>query len=156
IGDSGAPPRAHRPRETRMTKPPEARRDGPPQGESDARRNQLRLLVAALTLASLWVARSFLLELAWAVTLAIALWPLYSRALAHRTGRRAPILLPLGFTLATGLVVMMPIALIAVEAARDSAAAMQWLNQAQSTGIPAPGWLDQVPLAGPRLAIWWQ
>jgi predicted PurR-regulated permease PerM len=139
-----------------MTKPPEARRDGPPQEESDAHRGQLRLLVAALTLASLWVARSFLLELAWAVTLAIALWPLYSRALAHRSRSGAPILIPLGFTLATGLVVMMPIALIAVEAARDSAAAMQWLNQAQSTGIPAPSWLGQVPLAGPRLAVWWQ
>src|SRR6185369_5755128 len=64
--------------------------------------------------------------------------------------------LPLGFTLATGLVVMMPIALVAVEAARDSQAAAQWLDHAQSAGIPAPLWLGQVPMAGPRLLEWWQ
>src|SRR5689334_25441993 len=102
----------------RMTKPPTAVREDPPP-EGDVYRTQLRLLVALLTLASLWVARSFLLELAWAVTLAVALWPLYGRALARRRRKGPPILAPLGFTLATGLVVMMPIALVAVEAARD-------------------------------------
>jgi len=120
------------------TAPSEAAADEP-----GAHRNQLRLLVGLITLASLWVARSFLLELAWAVTLAVALWPLYSRALAHRRRAGRPILLPLGFTLATGLVVMMPITLIALEAARDSQAALQWLGQAQSTGIAAPSWLGQ-------------
>ena len=139
-----------------MTKPPQARRDGPPQGESDARRNQLRLLVAALTLASLWVARSFLLELAWAVTLAIALWPLYRRALDRRGKKGPQILIPLGFTLATGLVVMLPIALVAVEALNDSEAALQWLSQAQRAGIAAPPWLGQLPMVGPSVAAWWQ
>ena len=33
---------------------------------------------------------------------------------------------------------MMPITLIALEAARDSEAALQWLNHAQGAGIPAP------------------
>jgi predicted PurR-regulated permease PerM len=138
-----------------MTKPPTAASDSPSDAQ-DAHRNQLRVLVALITLASLWVARSFLLELAWAVTLAVALWPLYSRALARRRRKGTPILLPLGFTLATGLVVMMPITLIALEAAHDSEAALQWLNQAQSTGIAAPPWLGQVPIAGSRLAAWWQ
>ncbi|MBV9882329.1 MAG: AI-2E family transporter [Sphingomonadaceae bacterium] len=121
-----------------------------------ARAVQMRLLVAAITLASLFVARSFLLELAWAVTLAIALWPLYRQALARRKHGGPPVLIPLGFTLATGLVVMMPIALVAIEAARDSEAAVQWLNHAQSSGIPAPAWIAQVPMVGPRLAAWWQ
>jgi predicted PurR-regulated permease PerM len=116
--------------------------------------NQMRLLVALLTLVSLWIARSFLLELAWAATLAVALWPLYRRATKGRGTK--PILIPLGFTAATGLVVMMPIALVAVEAARDSEAALQWLNQAQSAGIAAPSWLGQLPVAGPSLARWWQ
>ena len=139
-----------------MTKPP-TRREEPPPDEAASHRGQMRLLVALLTLAALWVARSFLLELAWAATLAIALWPLYDRALQRRRRKSAPpILLPLGFTLATGLVVMLPIALVAVEAARDSAAAAEWLNHAQSTGLPAPAWLGQVPIAGPRLAQWWQ
>jgi len=109
-----------------------------------------------LCLAGLWVARSFLLELAWAATLAVALWPLYSRATAHRDDDRLPVLIPLGFTLATGLVVMVPIALVAVEAANDSDAALQWVSHAQQSGIPAPSWLGQVPIAGSSLALWWQ
>jgi predicted PurR-regulated permease PerM len=137
-----------------MTEPPTVR---PEDGAPDKTHvNQMRLLVALLTLAALWVARSFLLELAWAATLAIALWPLYRRAVERRTGTKRPILIPLGFTLATGLVVMMPIALVAVEAASDSEAALQWLSQAQSAGIAEPAWLGRLPLAGPTLAIWWQ
>jgi predicted PurR-regulated permease PerM len=116
----------------------------------------MRLLVALLTLASLWVARSFLLELAWAVTLAVALWPLYRRALDRREKKGPAILIPLGFTLATGLVVMLPIALVAVEAVSDSEAALQWLSHAQSAGIAAPSWLGQVPMIGPSVAEWWQ
>ena len=64
-------------------------------------------------------------------------------------------LIPLGFTLATGLVVMLPIALVAVEAANDSDAALQWLSQAQQTRHPTPTWLGQVPIAR-LLASWWQ
>src|SRR4051794_5156730 len=138
----------------RMTKPPTPKQEE--RVPDTGHRTQLRLLVALLTLASLWVARSFLLELAWAVTLAVALWPLYRRALARRAKPGPSILVPLGFTIATGLVVMMPIALVAVEAARDSDAAVQWLNHAQSAGIAAPAWLDRVPMVGSRLALWWQ
>jgi predicted PurR-regulated permease PerM len=86
----------------------------------------------------------------------VALWPLYRRATAHRDESRPLILIPLGFTLATGLVVMLPIALVAVEAANDSDAALQWLSHAQSAGIPAPAWLGRVPIAGSSLASWWQ
>ena len=124
--------------------------------DEEAHRNHMRWLVALLCIAGLWVARSFLLELAWAATLAVGLWPLYSRAVAHRTGEGLPVLIPLGFTLATGLIVMMPIGLVAVEAANDSDAALQWLNHAQRTGIPAPNWLGQMPIAGSSLAMWWQ
>src|SRR5947209_10288109 len=40
---------------------------------------QLRLLLVVLTLAGIWIARDFVLELAWAVVMAVALWPLYRR-----------------------------------------------------------------------------
>lgn len=137
-----------------MTKVPTPVQEGP--APDTAHRTQMRLLVALITLASLWVARSFLLELAWAATLAVALWPLYRRALDRRTKKGPPILIPLGFTLATGLVVMLPIAMVAVEAVSDSEAALQWLTQAQRTGIAAPSWLGQLPMVGPSVAAWWQ
>lgn len=138
-----------------MSKPPVLRPEPTP-AEQAGHANQLRLLVALLTLASLWVAYAFLLELAWAATLAVALWPLYRRAIDRPRGPVTRILIPLGFTLATGLVVMLPIAMIAVEAANDSEAALQWLSHAQQAGIAAPAWLGDLPLAGPSLASWWQ
>jgi predicted PurR-regulated permease PerM len=117
---------------------------------------QLRLLLIFLTLAGIWIARDFVLELAWAVTMAVALWPLYRRLIPEqRPGHRPPILAPLAMTLATGLVLMLPLAIVAVEAARDSQAAMTWLAQAQKQGVPTPAWVGHLPLAGGRAAAWW-
>lgn len=137
-----------------MAEPRTPKAESRPPGKAASHLNPMRLLVALLTLACLWIARSFLLELAWAATLAVALWPLYRRATGSRAGKQ--ILIPLGFTLATGLVVMVPLALVAVEAARDSDAALQWLGHAQSAGIPVPAWLGPFPIVGPALASWWQ
>jgi predicted PurR-regulated permease PerM len=123
--------------------------------EAGARLVPMRLLVLLLTLAGLWIARSFLLPLAWAVTMAVALWPLYRRAASHRADGRQPILLPMAFTLATALVLMLPLAIVAVEAARDSDAALQWVAAAQKQGVQVPSWLQGLPLLGPRAASWW-
>ncbi|HEX4738590.1 MAG TPA: AI-2E family transporter [Allosphingosinicella sp.] len=133
--------------------PPELK--GQPPEEAQAHLNQMRLLVALMTLVGLWIARDFLLELAWAVTLAVALWPLYMRATGGRKARGTRNLIPLGFTLATGLVLMLPLAVVAVEAARDSQAALQWVAQAQKSGVPQPSWLGHLPFGG-RLSGWWQ
>jgi predicted PurR-regulated permease PerM len=115
----------------------------------------LRLLVLLLTLAGLWIARSFVLPLAWAVTMAVALWPLYRRLSPPRSSGHRPILAPLGLTLATGLVLMLPLAMVAVEAARDSALAVEWVSVAQKQGVQPPGWLAGLPLVGARAAEWW-
>lgn len=119
------------------------------------RRLPMRFLILVLTLLGLWIARSFLLQLAWAAVMAVALWPLYRRHAKTGQGGR-PILAPLAFTLATGLVLMLPLAIVAVEAARDSQAALDWVTQAQKVGVRPPSWLAALPLLGPRLAAWWQ
>src|SRR3954470_7694826 len=84
--------------------------------EGGARLVPMRLLVLLLTLIGLWIARSFVLQLAWAVTMAVAFWPLYRRLAPPRPGGRRPVLAPLGLTLATGLVLMLPLAMVGVEA----------------------------------------
>ena len=135
-----------------MADPPVPAPDDTTQDEAQSRLTQMRVLVFIFTLAGLWIARSFLLEVAWAVTLAVALWPLYRLV----PGRGPRILAPLGFTLAAGLVLMLPLAVVITEAARDSDAAIQWIGHAQQSGVPTPGWIAHLPLAGPRLGSWWQ
>jgi predicted PurR-regulated permease PerM len=128
-----------------------------PTREGKAHLTQMRLLVVVLTLVGLWMARSFLLQLAWAATIAVSLWPLYCRV--SRPGRKAGplrVAAPLGFTLATGLVLMVPLVVVAIEAARDSQAALDWLAVAQKQGVPVPHWLAGLPLVGARAAAWWR
>jgi len=118
---------------------------------------QLRLLLVVLTLAGIWIARDFVLELAWAVVMAVALWPLYRRlAPPRRAGRGLPVVAPLVVTIGIGLILMMPLGIVAVEVARDSQAAMSWVTTAQKQGLPAPQWLGHLPLAGGRAVAWWQ
>ncbi|MFL6861796.1 MAG: AI-2E family transporter [Allosphingosinicella sp.] len=129
-----------------------------PEEKGDARHlRQLRLLAFLLTLVALWMARSFLLQLVWAGTMAVALWPLYRRGAPPRgEAARRRILLPLAFTLATGLVLMLPLGIVAIEAARDSQAALDWVGAAQKQGVPPPSWLGGLPVLGGRALGWWR
>ena len=139
-----------------MTEPTPPELHGQRPEEAHEHMNQLRVLVGLLTLTGLWIARSFLLELAWAVTLAVALWPLYCRARQGRAPIVRRVLMPLGFTLGTGLVLMLPLAIVAVEAAQDSQAALQWMAGAQKNGVSTPGWLYHLPMVGQRVGDWWR
>jgi len=124
---------------------------GPAQGA--VRTRQIYLTVVIMLLA-LWMAREFLTPLAWAAVLAIAEWPLYRRALDRAPAR--PVLVALGFALATALMVILPLSLAAVTLAQESDTALAWLQHAQHAGLAMPAWLPQVPLAGGRLAQAWQ
>lgn len=125
-----------------------------PASESAAHLTQMRVLVFLLTLAGLWIARSFLLQLAWAVTLAIALWPLYRRLVPKRSVSGYRVIGPLAFTFATAIVLILPLIVVVVEAARDSQAALVWIGQAQRTGVPPPEWLGHMPFGGRLHAFW--
>src|SRR4051794_885139 len=83
---------------------PATRRGGP------ERRRRSRLVVAAAL--ALWVARDYLAALAWAVLIAVAIWPLQRRLATALPERRT-----LAATLSTilaGLAVLAPVALVAV------------------------------------------
>jgi len=111
-------------------------------------------LTAAIILLAIWMAWEFLTPIAWAVVLAMAEWPLYARALRRFPNR--PGLIALGFTLATALFVIGPLSLAAVTLAQESQGAIDWFQQVQKAGLPAPPWLGGLPLAGDKAAAWWQ
>src|SRR5205823_14912439 len=63
--------------------------------------------------------------------------------------------LPLAFTIAVGAILILPFAVIAAEAVRDSDSVAHWLLQATHKGVPPPDWLAVVPGVGRWLVMWW-
>ena len=123
--------------------------------ESGPSKTAMRVLALVLALAGLWVARAFLLQIAFAVILAVAIWPLYRRLRRRAVRPERKFFLPLTFTIAVAAILMLPFAVVAAEAVRDSDSAAHWLLQATHNGVPAPGWLASVPGAGRWLVLWW-
>jgi predicted PurR-regulated permease PerM len=112
------------------------------------------LLWAMLALA-VWTAQEFLLPLAFGVILAVALWPLNRRWAGPGTGLRARLVVPLAISLATSLMFILPLTAALLEAAVQGQALLDWLGKAESTGMPPPDWLADVPLVGRRAVVWW-
>ena len=104
----------------------------------------------------LWVARDFLVALTWAGLIAITAWPIYTRFATRLAGSRASALAPLLFTILTGLVLLVPVALAMHQLAQGSDALAHSLKQLQENGIPVPAWLAQLPIAGEYLDRWWR
>ena len=109
-----------------------------------------------LVLLALWVARDFLVPLAWAAVIAIAVWPAYARFTALVPGRRSDVLAPLVFTLLTGVVLLVPVILLVPHIAQASDAFVRWITELRENGIAVPGWAAQLPVAGEFLARWWE
>lgn len=124
-----------------------------PAAEPAGVRTRQLYLTAAIMLLAIWMAWPFLIPIIWAAVLALAEWPLYTRAL--KRFRVRPGLLALGFTLATALFVIVPLSLTALSLARESQGALAWLRHVQQAGLPAPSWIGGLPL-GARIADWWQ
>ena len=137
----------------RRTAEPATATPGPAADDAGVRTRQLYLTLAIVALA-LWMAWEFLIPIAWAAVLAMAEWPLYARALKRFPNR--PTLLTLGFTLATALFVIGPLSLAAVTLAQESQGALDWFQHVQKEGLAAPAWLPGIPLAGDKIAGWWQ
>jgi predicted PurR-regulated permease PerM len=63
---------------------------------------------------------------------------------------------PLLFTLLTGVVLVVPMILTVHQIAQGSDAFAHWVTQLRQEGIPVPGWVAQLPIAGEYLDRWWQ
>lgn len=117
-------------------------------------RGRQRWLTVIIILLALYVAKDFLAPIAWAGVLALAMWPVFLRAVARAGGHDGAI--AIGFVLATALLVMMPLAIVAGSLVQESQVAATWVNGVSKTGLPAPQWLASLPLMGPRALAFWQ
>ncbi|MBM3562674.1 MAG: AI-2E family transporter [Alphaproteobacteria bacterium] len=112
-------------------------------------------LSATLVALGLYVLENYLRALAWALVLAVALWPLYDRARRQASPGTAQNLLPIVFTALVGLTIFLPVATLAVDAVRELRDLVAYGREAEKSGIPAPDFITNLPYVGQWIASWW-
>jgi predicted PurR-regulated permease PerM len=113
----------------------------------------LTLLLAGL---GLWTLHRYLPALIWASILAIAVWPMFQRALRRWPPGPHNVLLPSAFTVLIGLVFIVPFVLVAYQASKEVRGVYETIDQARNEGIPPPQWLGSLPIGGAQAMHWWQ
>jgi len=91
--------------------------------------------------------------LAWAVVVAIAIWPLFERTRQRQRNRTAA---AAEATLLIGVVVIVPLIILGIELGHQGVATVQWIREAERVGAPAPEWLGRLPLVGAYVSDWWE
>jgi predicted PurR-regulated permease PerM len=122
------------------------------------RETRLARLVVALLLAALglWISANFLPALLWAVVICVAIDPLHMCLRGKRPGRKARVAIPALLTLLVATAIVIPLVIGIAQAAREVRAVAGWIAQAQSNGLPIPGWVDDLPVARDAVTHWWQ
>jgi predicted PurR-regulated permease PerM len=122
-----------------------------------AHRRARFLLGALLAFIGLWLLWDFLVPLVWAVVLAVATWPAYHWLVHGRpVGPHGRIMAPLGMTLLVGLVLMVPLALVIAELARELPLLARSITSLEREGMPPPDWVAHLPFVGSYAETWWQ
>jgi predicted PurR-regulated permease PerM len=109
-------------------------------------------LTTALLVIGTWIIWDFLPALLWAVVVAIAIWPWFERSRLRRWSRTAA---AAETTILISLVLIVPLIILGVEIGREAVVTVQWIREAERSGIPAPDWLGQLPLVGSFMTDWW-
>jgi len=123
---------------------------------TDARAHRIAKasLGVLLALFGIWISASFIPALIWAAVIAIAIDPLYARAeLRWPGGRRA--WLPAIATFLIAILVLAPLTVAVVEAAREARTLIAWLADARANGLAQPDWVQRLPYAN-MISDWWQ
>jgi predicted PurR-regulated permease PerM len=121
----------------------------------DLARTTFQLLaLGTLIAASLWIIKPFLVPLTWAITIAVATWPLLLRLQAMLGGRRS--LAVAAMTLALLLVLVVPLYLGVATVVSNSHQIVDWSRSVAALAVPEPpAWVSALPLLGPSLAERW-
>lgn len=107
-----------------------------------------------LALFGIWISATFIPSLIWAGIIAVAIDPLYARAEARwPRGRKA--WLPSIATILIAVLVLAPLTIGVIEAAREARTVVAWLADARANGLAEPDWVQNMPFAT-EISNWWQ
>ena len=108
-----------------------------------------------LLLLGAWVLHSYLDLLVWAVVLAISTWPIYQRLLAATELKGKVTWIALGLTLLMGALIFVPVGYGLSRLVDEAQLLGQIFSNAQSTGIPCPAWVENLPWIGATAKVYW-
>lgn len=109
------------------------------------------LLIAILTVSTYWILQPFLVAIVWALTIAVATWPLVLRLQGRFGGRRGPAAAVMTLVLLSVVVVPLVLAVVAIVGRSDEFAS----SLAQVTIPQTPSWVRGLPFVGAKLAERW-
>jgi len=119
------------------------------------RQTAIIVLVLVLTGLGLYTLRPFLSALVWASIFAIALGPLYRRAVNRFGTGRHNVLMPLVFTLGVALIFIAPLTLVGFQVAHETHNAAEWLSDVETNGLPVPDAVKNLPFMQGQIEEWW-
>jgi predicted PurR-regulated permease PerM len=125
-------------------------------GASSPQQAAKGVLVLLLTLVGLWTLHGYIPALLWAAILAIAVWPLYARAVRRWPPGRHNVLLPALFTAAVALIFVVPLVMVTIQASREVHGVFEAITKARTDGIPPPDFLSHLPVGAAQATSWWQ
>jgi predicted PurR-regulated permease PerM len=125
-----------------------------PERKDLARTTFQLLALGTLIAASIWIIKPFLVPLTWAITIAVATWPLLLRLQALLGGRRS--LAVASMTVALLLVLVVPLYFGIATVVSNSQQIVDWSESVAKLAFPEPpAWLETLPLVGPKLVEQW-
>lgn len=132
----------------------------PPSPDAPERPRQQRFARLALSLALLalgaWTLHGFIAALVWATILAVAVGPVYAKAVRRWPPGPHNLLMPLLFTLAVAVVFLLPFVLLGVQAAREAHDVIGFASDAMKNGVPVPDAISHLPFGATSVGQWWQ
>ncbi len=123
---------------------------------TDVTRVTLQVLaIGMLIVSSFVILRPFLVAFTWAVTIAVATWPVLLRLEHAFGGRRTPAVTVMTLVLIVAVVLPLFLGILAI--IQNVPTIETWTRAATSTTVPPPpAWIEGLPLVGAKIAARWR
>jgi predicted PurR-regulated permease PerM len=101
-----------------------------------------------------YIAQIFIVPLVWAGIIAIATWPIYKKLETWWRGRQT--LVATVLTLLFSVIVVIPLLMFMTIIVHEARVFIRYLIEVNSTGVPIPVWLKNLPMMGDSMNEFWQ